>query len=75
MTVSGGPPASATGQLVCFCCGAMFAASELIRFEKHPGEGVCAQCASWLYHHSQPAPPNRRQRVWRRHGRGRWRRE
>lgn len=52
MTITGD---EAAGQwLRCFCCGLWFEVGNMVRFEKHPEDGVCVGCATWLHHRSQP---------------------
>lgn len=75
MTVSGSTSGTTTDQVPCFCCGALLEGSEIIRFELHPQQGVCADCAAWLHKQAQPPARKAGPGVWRRHGRRRWRRE
>jgi hypothetical protein len=72
MTVSGSISPVPPDLVRCFCCDQLVLASDIIRFEQHPQEGVCAPCAAWLNNGGQLVA---RKRVWRRHHRGRWRRE
>jgi hypothetical protein len=76
MAVTGRTSDTPPNLVVCFCCGQLFMDDDLTRFEQHPDQGVCARCAAWLHSGGgRPVPPKSRGRVWRRHGRRRWRRE
>lgn len=46
--------AAAHKGLACYCCGGSFDAADLVRFSRHPQDGVCAGCAAWLHERSLP---------------------
>jgi hypothetical protein len=54
MATSHDVPATALEELACYCCGTSFDANDLVRFERHPQDGVCAGCAAWLLERSLP---------------------
>ena len=45
-------PAGTQEQLACYCCGEPIEASNIVRFERHPHNGVCIGCAAWLHKRS-----------------------
>jgi hypothetical protein len=47
-------PVAAREELACYCCGEPFNASDLVRFDRHPHDGVCIGCAAWLHRRSMP---------------------
>jgi hypothetical protein len=34
--------------MACFCCGNAYPPDHLVRFKRHPEQGVCIKCAAWL---------------------------
>lgn len=54
MTTSHEVPAAADEELACYCCGKSFNAGDLVRFDQHPQDGVCAGCAVWLHERALP---------------------
>ena len=47
-------PAAAQEQVACYCCGRSIEADNLVRFDRHPHDGVCIGCATWLHKRSLP---------------------
>jgi len=75
MAVTGSTSGATADQTACFCCGQLFRAGDITRFDQHPDQGVCARCAEWLHNRSQPGSRNLNRPVWRRVKRYRWRRD
>jgi hypothetical protein len=63
MTTRDGPVA-ADAELACYCCGDSFASVDVVRFGRHPADGVCARCANWVYERSQSMGGDRRRPYW-----------
>lgn len=42
------PDQTAASMSACWCCGAQYPESELVRLGQHPEVGVCLRCARWL---------------------------
>ena len=47
-------PAATEEGVACYCCGESSNSSDLVRFGRHPREGVCVGCAAWLHKRSLP---------------------
>ncbi len=45
-------PAGTQEQVACYCCGESIEVSNIVRFERHPHDGVCIGCAAWLHKRS-----------------------
>jgi hypothetical protein len=58
------PPAATQEQVACYCCGESIEASNIVRFDRHPGEGVCIGCAAWLHKRSLPINHEIRPPFW-----------
>ena len=41
-------------QVTCYCCGSPIEADNIVRFDRHPQDGVCIGCAAWLHDRSLP---------------------
>jgi hypothetical protein len=73
MAIAGNTSGSAVDEVACFCCGQLFRASDITRFDQHPEQGVCARCAQWLHNRSQTGSRKTGRRVWRHVKCPRWR--
>jgi len=38
----------------CYCCGRSYLATNMVRFECHPGDALCVGCVAWLHDCSRP---------------------
>ena len=47
-------PAGPQEQVACYCCGGPIEASRIVRFGRHPHDGVCIGCAAWLHKRGLP---------------------
>jgi hypothetical protein len=75
MAATGNTSGTTLDQVACFCCGQLFNAGDITRFDQHPDQGVCARCAEWLHNRSHPGSRKARRPVWRQIGRRRWRKD
>ena len=57
----------------CHCCGRSYLATNLIRFECHPDQGLCVGCVESLYDRSRQIA-RKLYPIWRLPARGRGRR-
>jgi hypothetical protein len=37
----------------CYCCGRFYLASNMVRFDCHPGDTLCVGCVAWLHDRSR----------------------
>ena len=45
---------SLTDWIPCYCCGRIYVASNMVRFNRHREDGLCVDCADLLYRCSRP---------------------
>jgi hypothetical protein len=68
-------PAAAPKDVACYCCGRPIGASNIVRFDRHPRDGVCIGCAAWLHKRSLANVHEIRPPFWWRLTRGRFHRD
>jgi len=64
MAASGGTSAVTDEQVAWYCCGSPMDASNLVRFDRNPQDGVCTGCAGWLYKRGQASVHEIRPPFW-----------